>query len=339
VHVQPLVSVVTPVYNGEKHLSECIESVLAQTYNSWEYVIVNNCSTDRSLEIANHYAAKDERIRIHNNKEFFELIANWNHTINQISPKCKYFKVVHADDWLYPECIEQMVRIAEMEPSISIVGSYVLKGLRVEGSGLPYPNFIFPGKEICRQTLLRKFYVFGSPTSLLIRSDQIRKQNKFYNECFIHADKEVCLRILQNSDFGFVHQILSYTRLHDESQTDTVVKKYRTDKAENLGLFFKYGPVYFNRREYDKFVKNQLKNYYRYLAKNFIKFKGIRLFKKHKYVFKKLEYSMSPVRLITAFFEEIIDWIFNPKKTIGLLIRSAISIFKTKTSSRHSINK
>lgn len=155
----------------------------------------------------------------------------------------------------------------------------------------------------------------------------------------MHADKEVCLRILQNSYFGFVHQILSYTRLHDESQTDTVVKRYRTDKMENLGLFLKYGPVYFNRREYEKFVKTKLKNYYRYLAKNLITLKGIQIFKKHKYGLKKLEYSISLIRLINAFFGELIDWIFNPKKTISLLIRSAIANFRTKTSGGRSINK
>src|SRR4030095_4995561 len=65
----PLVSVVTPVYNGERYLAECIESVLAQTYQNWEYIIVNNCSTDRTREIGESYGRKDERIRIHNNRQ------------------------------------------------------------------------------------------------------------------------------------------------------------------------------------------------------------------------------------------------------------------------------
>ena len=52
VHAQPLVSVITPVYNGEAHLVQCIESVLAQTYQHWDTLIVDNCSTDRTSEIA-----------------------------------------------------------------------------------------------------------------------------------------------------------------------------------------------------------------------------------------------------------------------------------------------
>ena len=59
----PLVSVVTPVYNGEEHLRECVESVLRQTYENWEYVIVDNCSTDGTAEIAAEYATPTTRIR------------------------------------------------------------------------------------------------------------------------------------------------------------------------------------------------------------------------------------------------------------------------------------
>ena len=65
---EPLVSIVTPVYNGEKFLADCIESILAQSYENWEYIIVNNCSTDRSLAIAEKYAEKDARIKIFSNK-------------------------------------------------------------------------------------------------------------------------------------------------------------------------------------------------------------------------------------------------------------------------------
>ncbi len=69
----PLVSIVTPVYNGEKFLAEAIESVLGQTYPNWEYTIVENCSIDHTLEIAQSYAIKDKRIRIYENQELLPL--------------------------------------------------------------------------------------------------------------------------------------------------------------------------------------------------------------------------------------------------------------------------
>ena len=60
---QPLVSIITPFYNTEQYIAECIESVLAQTYAHWEYILVNNQSTDASRTIAEQYARKDSRIR------------------------------------------------------------------------------------------------------------------------------------------------------------------------------------------------------------------------------------------------------------------------------------
>jgi glycosyltransferase involved in cell wall biosynthesis len=313
---------VTPVYNGDKYLADCIESILSQTYKNWEYVIVNNCSTDHSLEIARKYAENDERIRIHNNTEFLDVINNWNHAVNQISLQSKYCKIVHADDWLFPECIERMVKVAELKRTISMVGSYVLKGDTIEGAGLPYPSTIVPGNEICRLSLLRKLYVFGSPTSLLIRSNLIAKQKAFYNANFFHADKEVCFRILQNSDFGFVHQILSFTRLHSESQTETVAKRYYTRKMENLCLLMKYGPIFFNSREYNKILKQKLREYYRFLAKNYFK-SGAKLFLRyHRRGLKRMGYSLSIIELCEAFLWEAIDLIFNPKRIVGQLIKT-----------------
>ena len=179
---QPLVTVVTPVYNGEKYLVECIESVLAQTYQRLEYIIVNNCSTDRSPEIIKAYAEKDSRIRLHNNKELISAAENHHTGFRQMSPKSKYCKVVHADDWLFPECIEKMVNLAEENPSVGIVGSYRLDGNWVNLDGLPYPSHVLSGREICRAFLLGGPYVFGSPTSLLIRSDIVRNRDPFYDE-------------------------------------------------------------------------------------------------------------------------------------------------------------
>src|SRR5260221_8926960 len=127
VESQPLVSIVTPVYNGEQYLVECIESVIRQTYGNWEYLIVNNCSTDSTAEIASRYAERDDRIHVFNYNEFVNVIESSNRALRLVSQSSKYCKIVCADDVLYPECITQMVNLAEEYPSVGIVGAYTLR--------------------------------------------------------------------------------------------------------------------------------------------------------------------------------------------------------------------
>jgi glycosyltransferase involved in cell wall biosynthesis len=218
----PLVSVVTPVYNGDPHLAECIESVLAQTYQNWEYIIVNNCSTDRTLEIAGRFAQKDPRIRVHSNRTLVKMGPNHDIALSLISPESRYCKVIHADDFMFPECIERMLCVAVANPSVGIVGAYRLDDTRVNLDGLPYSSTVVSGRETCRKFLLEDLFLFGSPSSVLIRSDLIRERKEFIDDetFFMHGDTAACHEMLMGSDFGFVHQVLTFTRRH-EGATDT----------------------------------------------------------------------------------------------------------------------
>ena len=205
-----LVSVVTSVYNGEYHLRDCIESVLAQTYSNWDYTICNNCSTDRTLDIAREYAAKDRRIRIHNNEIFVDVNENHNIAFRSISPESRYCKVVAADEWIFPECIEKMVQIADQHPSVAIVGSYGLCETKVVYDGLPYSRTVVTGRELFRKSMDGFIWggprFFGGPTSLLFRSDIVRSRHAFFDVDNFHADTEACFEFLEHFDFGFVHQ-------------------------------------------------------------------------------------------------------------------------------------
>ncbi len=318
---QPLVSVVTPVYNGDKYLAECIESVLAQTYQNWEYVIVNNCSTDRSLELAQHYARQDARIRIHNNDVFLRQMQNWNHALRQISARSKYCKVVHADDWLFPECLERMTAVAEVYPSIGLVGAYRLDEDQVDLDGLPYPSTLVSGRQVCRLSLLNSLRIFGSPTSLLIRSDLIRSRQYFYNDANIHADKEACFDILQESDFGFVHQVLTYTRRHNETTT-TFIRRFETYRLGDLVILKKYGPVYLSPAEYDQHLKRKLVNYHKFLARKIFELKNKEFWDYHRTELKGLGYSLNWFQLTRAVLLELL----NPEQAI----RKVIQAFKAK---------
>jgi glycosyltransferase involved in cell wall biosynthesis len=311
----PLVSVITPVYNGEKYLAECIESVLAQTYPHWEYIIVNNCSTDHSLTIAQEYAERDRRIRIHNNDGFVGAIQNHNIAFRQIREESIYCKVVHADDWLFPECIAQMVKVAQENPSVGIVGSYRLVGEWVSCDGLPYPSTVVPGRQICRSTLLGGPYVFGSPTSLLVRSDVIRSREAFYNETHIGADTEACFDVLQTSDFGFVHQVLTYTRRHSEAAT-SFAERFNTYILGELIFLKKYGPVYLNREEYEARLKLALDNYYEFLGRNFFRRRERAFWDYHRSGLASLGYPVDNLRLAKASFLRVIAVLSYPVRAL-----------------------
>src|SRR4030042_3121390 len=142
------VSVVTPVYNGERYLPDCIESVLRQTYRDWEYVIVDNCSQDETPEIARRYAGRDNRIRIVTNTHFVGVIENHNIAFSNISPQAKYCKVVQADDWLYPECLEKFVAISEKNPSVFLVSAYRMDDAHVGLKGAPPSHSVFLGRAL-----------------------------------------------------------------------------------------------------------------------------------------------------------------------------------------------
>ena len=71
-----MISVILPVFNGEKYLQQSIRSILEQTYENWELIIVNDCSTDNTEEIAQRYAKIDKRIRVINNLENKKLPAS-----------------------------------------------------------------------------------------------------------------------------------------------------------------------------------------------------------------------------------------------------------------------
>jgi glycosyltransferase involved in cell wall biosynthesis len=311
---QPLVSVITPVYNGEKYLAECIESVLAQTYGNWEYLIVNNCSTDRTFEIAQKYADEDKRIRIHNNADFVGCDQNGNIAFRLISPDSKFCKVVHADDWIYPECVMKMVELAEANPSVAIVSAYGLRNAYVSWDGLSYASAVFPGREICRNTLLGRLYVFGSPTTMLIRSEEVRKRPTFYNEDNPHCDIESCLDILKDRDFGFVHQVLTFTRDHSQSET-AFCNRFGTNYLGMIEHLSKYGRIYLNDQEFREAFERCWQSYYKFLGSRVFHKRDKGFWKYHKDVLGRLGYSLKWTEVGKAVFLEMLDLALNPLNT------------------------
>jgi glycosyltransferase involved in cell wall biosynthesis len=277
---QPLVSILTPAYNEQEYLRECIESVLAQTYQNWEYTIVNNQSTDATLAIAEEYAARDRRVRVHTTPAFLPVIANHNHALRQMSPAAKYCKIVFGDDLIYPHCLERLVEVAEAHPSVAIVGAYRILGDKVEAAGLPYPRTVSSGRELCRDFLAGGPYIFAAASSLLFRADVVRSRPAFFNEPHLNADTQACLEVLEDRDFGFVHEVLVFARLRESiSSPVRQLNRYLPDK---LSLVEKYGPRYFDKAELDASISHHLRQYYSYLGTQFGRGRGPEFWKFHR---------------------------------------------------------
>jgi glycosyltransferase involved in cell wall biosynthesis len=316
----PLVSVVVPVYNYEQYVGECIESVLTQTYSNWELVVVNNCSTDRSGDIAEQYAQKDPRIRVHHNTEFVDTYRNHNIACRQIAPDSAYCKVLCADDWMFPECVERMVAVAQAHPTIGIVGAYRIDGVEVGCDGLPYPTPFIPGRELGRLTLLGSVGVFGSGSSVLYRSECVRTRPAMYDEADNHADMAACLDILRTWDFGFVHQVLTYTRRHPVANT-TYAEIMNTYVAGELRHLLRYGPDYLTREEYAQSLERVLGRYYRFLALSLTQPRVAEVWAYHRAALREAGYPVERKRMIKAVMPYWGYALTHPRQVSALALR------------------
>ena len=318
---QPLVSILTPLYNGEQYVRQCIEAVLAQTYSHWEYIIVNNCSTDNSLSIAEEYAAREPRIRIHTNRDFVGAVANHNIALRYISEASKYIKFAHADDWLFPECVEKMVQVAEENPSVGLVGASLLLEDLVGLDGLAYPSTVVSGRSVARGLLLGKFNVFGSFNSTLIKTDLVRLKTPFYNESNVHADTEACYYILQTADYGFVYQILTFTRTHEKSVSDSLSSLHTSLLDGGLSLLLRYGPVFLNDEELRARKAEYLKRYYSFLGRNALKMREKAFWKYHVDGLRNLGIPLSSLRLCASALVEGLRLCCDPSRMRRVLDR------------------
>ena len=264
------VTVLTPVYNGEQFLAECIKSVLDQTYADWQYLVYDNQSTDRTPDIVREFAAKDSRIKHMRPDEFVDMYANHNRAIAGMPSGTRYCKFVHADDLLYPECLERMVNLAEAYPNVGVVGAFRLSGTRVElDAPFPLGQSAMPGKEAIRRELLHMGWVTGSPSNVLFRAELLRRIPVPFDSRIWHADTETCYRVLLESDLGFEHQILSYTRVHPGAATPFSNTVYSYLSRDGL-MLLRYGPSVLSPGEYRSNLWRWVRKYGRWLARQLV---------------------------------------------------------------------
>lgn len=208
--MKPIVSIIMGAYNEEKTICRCIDSILNQTYTNWEFIICNDCSKDKTLDLLMKYAGIDHRIKVLNNKKNLRLAACLNKCL--AVAKGKYVARMDADDVSLPERIETQVAYMERHPDIDCVGcSRIIfdedgdRGIRNEQE---YPKAIN----------LLKATPFAHPT-ILIRKDVIDSLNGYtVSKDTVRAeDLDLWIRFYKNGYKGYNIQTPLY-RYHESKQ-------------------------------------------------------------------------------------------------------------------------
>jgi len=243
-HKAPLVGIGVPVFNGADFLEECLLSIVNQTFKNWRCVILDNCSTDQTNIIAKKYADSDPRFCLQSNSGMLEVMQNWNKVFTYIPDEADYFKIVPADDWLMPDFLTEMVDLMEKHPTIGLCSSFRIDDLRIRGGGINwYDGNVLAGKKIVEKELLLKIDVTGSGNTVLYRMGHLKRINRFpqiFSLESIHGDTELAYNLLSFSDFGFIFKVLSFTRRHHGTITETVASKLNTSICFRDNQMLKY---------------------------------------------------------------------------------------------------
>lgn len=221
----PKVSIVLPVYNGEKYLRDAVESILHQSFEDWELIVVNDCSTDSSEEIIAEYVKKDDRIKLITNETNKKLPASLNVGFRHVNGK--YYTWTSDDNIYEYNAIERMVEYLDTHNEMLVCcGMKTIDENNVIGDRwIKYSNeFMYFNNCVGACFMYRKSVV-----------DAIGEYN---TDMFLVEDYEYWLRILFNyGDIGYIDETLYLYRVHNESLSST--RKYEIQK-QLLRLRSKY---------------------------------------------------------------------------------------------------
>ena len=207
--INPKISILTTVYNREKYLAACLDSVLASGYKDWELIIVDDVSSDASVAIAKSYEQKDARIKVYVNEINLGDYPNRNKAASYA--KGKYLKYLDADDLIYPYGLEIMVHTMEQFPEAGLgISQKVAEDIK------PYPFVMQPKETFKREFLMRGVLGLG-PTGTIIRRDVFKKIGGFTGTRYI-GDTEMWYKIALIYPVVKMEDDLIFWRQHDDQE-------------------------------------------------------------------------------------------------------------------------
>ena len=225
----PYVSIVMPVFNAAAYLEESVSSILHQSFDNFEFIIVNDGSSDGTAEMLRRLAKNDPRIRVYDD-ERKGMIPALNRGCRLA--RGRYIARMDADDVSFPQRIERQVEYMEQHPQIGIVGSWVA----IDKYGSPAGIWRLPtSPNLLKWTLF--FGVCAAHPSVLIRRGVMERLD-FYRPGALHAeDVDLWFRASSITEFGNVPEVLLKYRVWDGSTSHVLLKVRRETHIKLLASF------------------------------------------------------------------------------------------------------
>ena len=220
------VSVIMSVYNGEKYLKIAIESILNQTFENFEFIIINDGSTDKTEDILQAY--DDLRIKIINNGKNIGLTKSLNKGLKLA--KGEYIARMDADDISMPGRLERELEFLDKNPVVGLVGTYYLM-INRKGNVLHTMKRLTESMELKEKLLRSNQFCHGS---VMFRAECIKNLGSYREELGPVEDYDLWLRISENYELANIFEFLYKWRL--DINSISVTKKFLQDKYALLAI-------------------------------------------------------------------------------------------------------
>lgn len=228
----PLVSVIMPAYNAEKYIGSAIDSIVHQTYENWELIIVEDCSTDGTLRIIKSY--DDSRIRVVNNKKNCGIAYSTNYGIDLANGK--YIALMDDDDIAVKERLELQVDYLEVHTHIDILGGRS-DIMDESGNVIRYGQVPRYNPKYIKSILLFKCMDFKNGTTM-IRKEFIEQHNLCYKEnCYGMQDFKFFIESSKLGNISALSDLLLYYRKHQNNETKRRVTEFKEQRRQKYAEF------------------------------------------------------------------------------------------------------
>lgn len=244
---QPAVSVLMTVYNSEKYIARAIESILNQTFTDFEFIIIDDQSSDKTREIIEFYRQKDKRLVFFKNENNLGIIPNRNKLISLA--KGKYIAWQDADDISLNYRIEKLFKFLEANLAVGICGGW-LKFFNDSQNTLGVRKYK-TDDSFLRKTIFR--YSPVAQPAAMIRKEALTKAGSYDENLLVAEDLDMSFRIGENYKFANLPEVLVKYRQQNKSITFKKLKelekntlKIRLKFARNKNYQFCLSDLFYN---------------------------------------------------------------------------------------------